>query len=510
MGQNHSSPHNDRVTAWNDFDGRQSPPTSLSFEPSESYMVSYGIDVQTSSKFSPDKALRAIAVDDAKQIRDVLVQSEMVPRTNAFLYAASENQHLCKMSGMKKTFQDCARKVGPGGLFVFHFSGHGVVRRCKIRRKNEWGLAPVDFDYTWDSYLTADVLSRWLSEAECKAKHLLFSLDCCYAGGVATKFCKFADLPVVGNLYILSACTANEETLVVGALRHSIYTYFLSHAILKLCQAPGDFPLQAVFNECHTCSKAFSSLMVMYDDISDDVTVKCMQPQMTVIDRRSIAVTDGRNRVRADGEINRFQYVVELYERGRPCVWLDDKTLSHINSWILPEGALYELDKRNFLSGRVLEAAICSMMYSIATIEISCDRSQERVRNPNLSIIAFLQVAAALDTFLGDVEIPQTTFFMAWMLYREVLINNGVHLGEFRKLYRRLSKDLDYYPPHLVRSATIVPGYKPAVKRATRKTAVKRPAEERTCTVDRQAHKPAMEGGAPTSRVSCHQHSFLI
>ena len=460
MGQNSSSPHqltqedcDSETCIQSECDA--TTPASISFDPSQSYMVSYGVDVQTNPKFLANMSLSSIAVRDATKIRDILVQTGIIPASNAHLYAASSNLESCKISGIKRSFQECVRKVGPNGLFVFHFSGHGVEHN--IHRKKVWTLAPVDFNYKQDTLLTADVFGRWFREAECKAKHILFFLDCCHAGGIATKLSRFSNLPVKGTLFVLSACTANEETLVIGALKHSIFTYFLSQAILKLCgKTPGEIPLKAIFSECHACSKAFSSLMIMYDDASEDITIKRMQPQMAVITPQSL-------RVESDGRINRFQYAMELHDRSKPSLTLEDKTIAHINSWVSPDGPLCELDKRSLLlDGRVLDAAICSMMYSVATIELSCDKTHERVRNPNLSIIAFLQVAAALDTIREDLEVSEKTFFMAWMFYREVLKSNGVNVYQFFKLYRKLSKDSSFYDPgQRVRTRTYVPSYKP-------------------------------------------------
>ena len=429
--------------------------SSISFDPSQSYTVSYGIDVQTNPKFAADMSLSSIAVRDATKIRDILVQTGIIPASNAHLYVASSNLESCKFSGIKRSFQDCVRKVGPDGLFVFHFSGHGV--KTKIHRKKVWTLAPVDFNYKQDTSLTADVFAQWFQEAECKAKHILFFLDCCHAGGIAAKLSRFSNLPVKGNLFVLSACTANEETLVIGALKHSIFTYFLSQAILKLCdKTSGEIPLKTIFNECHSCSKAFSSLMIMYDTESEDIMMKRMQPQMSVITPQSL-------RVESDGRINRFQYVMELHDRSKPTLVLEEKTIAHISEWVSPDGALCELDKRNLLlDGRVLDAALCSMMYSVATIELSCDKTHERVRNPNLSIIAFLQVAAALDMIREDLEVSQQSFFMAWMFYREVLRSNGVNVFQFHQLYQKLSKDGSFYDPkQRVRTTTYLRSYKP-------------------------------------------------
>ena len=142
----------------------------------------------------------------------------------------------------------------------------------------------------------------------------------------------------------------------------------------------------------------------MYDNASEDVTIKRMQPQMAVITPHSL-------RVESDGRINRFQYAMELHDHSKPSLALEDKMIAHINSWVSPDGALCELDKRSLLlDGRVLDAAICSMMYSTATIELSCDKTHKRVRNPNLSIIAFLQVTAALDTIREDLEVSEKLF----------------------------------------------------------------------------------------------------
>ena len=85
--------------------------------------------------------------------------------------------------------------------------------------------------------------------------------------------------------------------------------------------------------------------MIMYDGASEDVTIKRMQPQMAMITPQSL-------RVESDGRINRFQYAMELHDHSKPSLSLEDKTIAHINSWVSPDGALCELDKRNLLLDR--------------------------------------------------------------------------------------------------------------------------------------------------------------
>ena len=40
---------------------------------------------------------------------------------------------------------------------------------------------------------------------------------------------------------------------------------------------------------------------------------------------------------------------MELHDRSKPSLTLEDKTIVHINSWVSPDGALCELDKRSLL-----------------------------------------------------------------------------------------------------------------------------------------------------------------
>ena len=193
MGQSSSTPHH---LTQEDCDAEtccipdEATPASISFDPSQSHIVSYGVDVQTNPKFLANMSLSSIAVRNATKIRDILVQTEIILYLRpdlevAHLHTASSDLESCKTSGIKRSFQECIRKVCPIGLSCSTSMVGGVEH--KIHRKKLWTLAPVDFNYKQDNLLTADVFGRWFREAECKAKHILFFLDCCHAGGIATK-----------------------------------------------------------------------------------------------------------------------------------------------------------------------------------------------------------------------------------------------------------------------------------------------------------------------------------
>ena len=413
------------------------PPSSLSFNPSESYLVSYGIDLQTNYA---DHTLPSTAVDGTRQVVDAFINTGMLPKSNASLYAASKALEQCKISGMKDTFQHCAKKVGPNGLFVFLFSGHGI----KFKQSNEWTLVPADFDCTQDkTHLTPAVLGQWLIEVDCRAMHTLFILDCCYAGGVATTLTEFADLPVKGSFSVLSACTATQSSPVIEPLGHSTFTLFLSHFISTLCGSimPNsvEFPLKTIFNESHICSKALMSLMIKVSAI-DGIQSVDVESQLAVAVASPVRLEADFSEVNCKG----FPYANELYDRTSKCT-LDKKTRRIIHTWRRP---LSELNEHHLLKGPVCSVALCSMMHSIATVELSCDGDRKKVTNVNLSITAFIQAATALHDIVTDLMIPKNLFFQSWLYYLKVLHSNAVNTSGFEALTRKLMRDDNYYPKH--------------------------------------------------------------
>ena len=426
------------------------PANFLSFNPLESYLVCYGIDLQTSPNYS-NHTLPPTTVAGTQQLMDALVNTGMIPKSNTSLYAASKDIEQCKIRGMKRVFQDCARKVGQNGIFVFVFSGHGI----KIQN-SEWALAPADFDYTqYATFLTSHALGQWLSEVNCNAMHTLFILDCCYTGGIASTLTEFSDLPVKGSLSVLSACTANQSSVIIASLGASIFTFFLSHAISTLCKSgkPNsvEFPLKTIFSECHVCSKALSSLIITSSE-TNGIRVMETEPTVAVVYPNSEIAAKGerRNRIESDfSEVKGFQYAHELYDHtsGAPLLPVDEKTRSMIRVWHSPNGPLHELNKRHLLRGQLLNAALCSMMHSIATIELSCDASHSKVTEVNFSITAFIQVATALSEIVKDLVIPNHIFFQSWLYYLKALhIHNKSLIDGFEPLLHKLMRDENYNP----------------------------------------------------------------
>lgn len=410
-------------------------PEVLQFNPSESCVISYGIDKQTSPSFQ-HKTLSSITVHDAKQVRDALITVGAVCERNAYLYAASKETDCCTAKGMRETFQQHASQVGAEGIFIFHYSGHGISIQS-----HEWGLAPADFDYSRDTYITAEVMGHWLNEIKCKAKYILITLDCCYAGGIGRELTKLSLVDRSVDLYVVSACMAHETSVVLSPLGNSIFTYFLSKAIALSHEIAGTLPMQKIFSECQTCCESMSAMLIMYNKQSGLLQIKSMQPQMSV-----------RNMIGQDypdaSAIGRFQYAVDLYNHALPIDPLNEKSLAYLDSLQdVPNGPLIQFEKRNYLQGRVMETVLCSLMYSIASIEVACDTNLNKMKNPNLSVTTFIRVASTIDMIHHDLEIPENVFFLSWLFYKEVLTNHSVKVKGMNALQTKLVHNRKFNAP---------------------------------------------------------------
>ena len=400
-------------------------PEALQFNPAESRLISYGIDKQTSPSFR-HKTLSSVTVNDAEQIKNAFLTVGAIFEHKAYLYAASRQTDCCTANGMKETFQKHASQVGTEGLFVFHFSGHGISIR-----NQEWGLAPADFDYSRDTYITAEILGQWLNEIKCNAKYILFTLDCCYAGGIANELANLSLVNRSVDLYVISACMAHETSVVLSTLGNSIFTYFLTNAIILCHKTAGNLPIREIFFECQTCCECLTNMLVMYNEQSG-LQIKSMQPQISV--RNIVSSHDY-----PDAAIGRFQYAIELYNHALPIIPLHKKSLAYLDS--LLDGPLLQFEKRNLLLGKVMETVLCTLMYSIASIEVACDTDLNKMKNPNLSITTFIQVASTIDMVHHSMEIPENVFFLSWLFYKEVLSKHNIKLTRINALQARLVRN---------------------------------------------------------------------
>ena len=246
------------------------PAEKVEFDTTQSHLVGFAIDYQSHEKMQA-KSLGRSVVNDATLVSKTFIEIGAVPEGNATIHVASQNTRDCTFEGMKVCFIDAAKDVKAEGMFVFHFCGHDIWLR------DQWGLAPTDFDRSDRILVTASVLNDWLAEASCKAKHVLFALDCCYAGGIGHAL---TSVILHHSLFVVSACTANETSYAVSTLGHSMFSYFFADATRKKTSDPRKLPLYNILTECHTCCMALSSLLVKYE-APGKVSSCRIDPEMT-------------------------------------------------------------------------------------------------------------------------------------------------------------------------------------------------------------------------------------
>lgn len=408
------------------------------FDPQQSFMVAYAIDKQTSPRFT-HRTLSAATVLDAYQVCTALIDKKVLPKDNVELFSASKDTDFCTIGGMKQSFLEQARRVGKRGIFLFHFSGHG------IKVGNEWGLAPADFDYTTATYLSAPILGHWLIEAGCKAPWVLFTLDCCYAGGMGEELTA-KDVELRPGLYVLSACTAFETSLVIGPLGHSIFAYFLAYTLRVLKYPPGKLPISQIFKECGELCVALSSLLISYNP-SYGLKFGTMQPELRYFDpQHAVGNWVAQSLKPVDSEPHhpkpgRYVFVTKFYKSygkqgerhqlSELCLrWLDS-----IADYKSPLGVLAE---RGILCDEVLQAAVCSLMWSVASIQVEEDPTT--VNDPNLFLLGFLHAAAAFDCFHG-VELTLDHLREGWKFYQAVVVANNINDNELQQLFKEITRD---------------------------------------------------------------------
>ena len=341
---------------------------------------------------------------------------------------------------MRRTFLFAANKVDTNGIFIFHFTGHGL----KVGKAGEyqWGLVPADFDRTKEKFITGEKITSWLHGVRFQGRYVLIILDSCYSGGMAEVIATGTvehELPI-GGLYVFTSCTANEASLVVTALGQSIFNYFFCSNLFKSYAQPGKLPIKEIYENCDACCMAFSSLLLSYDSTEDVLKWRMMQPEFKYYQLTAFVQSFFDSEEQTDAAApGRFSFVLEYYDFTRHTKKrqpIEDKCLSWLQTASCSEGALAELEKRELLNGPILSAAVASMMYSVASIFIACD--QENVTDPNIFIIAFIHVLAAIDNIHRDLEISRNDLKLGLEYYVDVLRKHKIPPGRLNKLYTKI------------------------------------------------------------------------
>lgn len=293
----------------------------VEFDPSQSRLVGFTVP-NSSSPNLPN--LRSIS-DDAASVIDALVQKKVLQLDKLRPLSGA----LCKFRDIKEQFTEEATQVGEKGAFIALFNGHGTTKHGPL------GFVPSDYDGTNDLLITAKLLSDWLiNNKRIRPKFVLLIINCCYAGELATTLFENYDPPPY-PVYVMASSEPHEKSFAFENLEHSIFYYFLTHAIkmatIEYFPTEVKLPLKSIFDECKELCIALCSLL---KDIKMSPmfmrTKKCYQPQGGIRSDKA-ELFDPKNYYKEPREENRLK--------------IDERCYKWIESCTNVNGGLFVLNK---------------------------------------------------------------------------------------------------------------------------------------------------------------------
>ena len=399
----------------------------LKFDPIKSYAVCVGIDEQLEGNYSTLKSTGK----DALSLGEAFVEDMGFQRDRVNIYTCSDTSFLCKKDALSTLFVNYARKVEDGGIFIFCFSGHGV------NRNGEWALVPADFTGDSKTGITADELLNLIQIAECEASHVLIILDCCYAGGIGKKVESPENvMRVKPGVYVMCACAAKETSIAHTALDNSVFTFFLLH-YFKKHHSKGVLEVKSVMTDVTELCRCFSSLMLRY---TEEAGVKSlvMQPQFHTQAVGIINVTqpDGND----ETDSSRFGLLFSLYDKTLPMPPLHQKTEQWLRSTPVQD-ALEMLNEKMPLSIPLQAGIICSMMHSIACLQLDNDRSH--IVERNFIVAAMISVVSAIGYKVPDISISLSQLKLALKYYYNAIYTQKISAEPIEQLWLYLCSKED-------------------------------------------------------------------
>ncbi len=249
------------------------------------------------------------------------------------------------------------------------------------------------------------------------------------------------EIPAAG-IFVMTACTANETSVVVSALGRSIFCYFLSTALFESYSQPGKLFLKELYETCDACCMAFSSLLLSYDPRHETLGWKMMQPELIQYNLPHFlkSLFDHEEESTDGAPVGRFAFLLSLYDYSiaLPKNPIPQKCLTWLDMVSNPNcGALYELGRRNLLEGRILTAVVATMTYSVVSLYQASNDTSAKLSSPNIFIVMFLQVVASVNK-IREFEISHRDVIIALEYYLEALSKQKISSKALLKFRQRL------------------------------------------------------------------------
>ena len=231
----------------------------ISFDPEASFALCVGLDKQAQPTTT---SLGELVEKDTLALADSLSKNLGLPQNNVKTIISSKApKRLLTINGLATLLVEAAWRVGPEGILIFTFSGHGITVA-----PDEYSLMLVDHGSSTRDYIVAgDFLHLVLhqNEAEFKGKKVLLVLDCCHAGGIPEKLASTEEGRT--KFCAIAACNSYQSSIQLFPLRHSVFTYFLLDALSLQLVKSGEVSMSSIHEHIHKACSSLSSLFIPYN-----------------------------------------------------------------------------------------------------------------------------------------------------------------------------------------------------------------------------------------------------
>ena len=300
-------------------------------------------------------------------------------------------------------------------FFFFHFSGHGSNTKGRFFLVPYDGRTPAP-----TTHITAKVLMDWLREAQCRAKYIVFILDCCSADRISKDLIKIAEEDNTFNtkLFVMGASLENREALLEEKLDCTIFSYFLSYAISVNVENNLVPVILPTFDLCRDLTAALTSLIVHCvietEELENNVFRKIPVLKYGKMEPKAHTTNAMPGRRTEHSAIYDTEHSEYLHQE---CIlWLKEKCD--------PEGGLWKLHDEGVLADdeKLLKTVLCYMMVSIASLQryYTYYDGVKKVDNRYVFKEAFCRVADAIKHDISDCVIFSLEYYEYGLGFGEV------------------------------------------------------------------------------------------
>ena len=352
---------------------------------------------------------------EAMLIYDTLVATNFVQKT--MLMQSSSND--CIRKGLLDTVeQQVSLASGDNGLFVLVYCGGicdswdhgmGLSERESVSNFGD-GFIDISPDMSVKRYslvlndyqatkLETHISGNFVGEVirKVKPKQVKIILLCPHADKVAIDMQEsLSDC----ELTVLASQMPKKVPCYLHTLECSTFTYFFTSLVSKTQFISGMFPLRSIFTQVQRCCEALSNLDLVQEGEWLKKNTSIPKTRFMSISNRADEEMERMNGNQGfsddtvDGRFKCQVFISKYYKRGfLSRVQLCDEAKDWVQA--VTEVCLFSLRDEEVLEGKVLQSAIGSMIFNIATIQNA--KGIGSIANTNLFIKAFILVVAAVD-----------------------------------------------------------------------------------------------------------------